>query len=144
MTSLTLTQAREAIYQHFVDNYGTTTAFSFEAEDEDEPPSPATGQPPDPWVRISVRANTGGGQESLGRIGTRSFWRDGTIIAQIFTPINQGLRQGDVLAQTIRGIFEAQRFGGIVTNDGIVQESPPEDRWIVHIVEVFFNYEEIK
>lgn len=131
----TLIQAREVVYQRFVDNY-TSTPFTFEGEDY-TPPSPA-------WVRLSVRANTAGGQDTLGRAGNRRFRRNGIIAAQVFTPINQGLRQGDDLAQAIREIFEAQSFNGLDTTDGLIRESPPEDEWFIHIVEVFFDYDEVK
>ena len=131
----TLTEAREAVYQRFAVNY-TSTPFTFEAESFD-PPDTA-------WVRLSVRANAAGGQDTLGRTGSRRFRRSGIIAAQVFTPTNQGLREGDELAQSIRALFEARSFSGLDTNDGLVRESPPEDEWIVHIVEVFFDYEEVK
>lgn len=131
----TLNEAREAIYQRFVDNY-VATVFTFENEDFD-PPETA-------WVRLSVRGNVGGGQETLGAPGGRKFRRRGIIVAQVYTPLNQGLQQGDQLGQSIRAIFEAEGFSDIDANDGLVRESPPRDDFFVHIVEVFFEYEETK
>lgn len=102
-----------------------------------------------------MRANTAGGQDTLGRVGNRRFRRIGIIAAQVFTPINRpvfaggtdlndGLGSGDDLAQAIREIFEARSFSGLQTNDGLVRESPPEGEWFIHIVEVFFDYDEVK
>lgn len=131
----TLNEVREAIYQRFTSNY-TSTPFTFENESFD-PPETA-------WVRLSVRANVSGGQETLGGSGERRFRRRGIVAVQVFTPRDQGLREGDLLAQNIRTIFESQRFSGIDTNDGIVRESSPQDDFFVHIVEVFFGYQETK
>lgn len=130
----TLNEAREAVYQRFVDNY-TTTPFTFENEDFD-PPETA-------WVRLFVRSLSGG-QETLGGVGGRRFRRRALVGAQVFTPLNAGMREGDVIAQEILELFEAVGFSGLDANDGIVRESPPGDEWIVHIVEIFFEYEETK
>jgi hypothetical protein len=129
-----LGQAREAVYQRFVDQY-TSTPFTFENESF-SPPETA-------WVRISVR-NTAGGQETLGRLGNRRFRRSATIVVQVFTPLDAGMSEGDTLANEVLGIFEAVEFGDLDTNDGLVRESPSDGKWNIHIVQVSFQYDEIK
>lgn len=130
----TLVEAREQIYQRFANNF-TTVPLTFEGEDFD-PPETA-------WVRLVVR-HTAGGQDTLGPVGARRFIRRGIIRVTIYTPTNQGLRQGDALGQEVLNLFEAIRFDGIRPNDGLVRESPIQDEWIVHVADILFDYEETK
>ena len=57
-------------------------------------------QIPAPWVRISVIFNEGG-QTSLGVKGNRRFQKSGFVNVQVFTPVNKGTDQNDVLSHIV-------------------------------------------
>lgn len=131
---VTVVEAREAIYQRFVDNY-SATQFVFEGEQFPDTPNE--------WVRLSVRHNARV-QSTMGGTGNRRFRASGLIVVQIYTQPNQGLRRGDGLGQSILGIYEGVGFSGIDCTTGLVRESIPEDEYTVHIASIAFDYDEIK
>ena len=130
----TINEARESVYQRFVDNY-VTTVFTFDNESF----SPPEGS----WVRLVVR-NTGGGQETLGRPTNRKYRRNASVFAQVFTLTDQGTSAGDAIAREIRALYESVSFDGLDFNDGTIREPGGDGRFYQHLVEVFFDYEEIK
>ena len=139
--SVTLPEARERVYQRWVDNVPTalTDAWTFENEDFDEPAEDTS------WARVSVR-DLGGGQNTLGPIGGRKFRRTAAVAIQVFTPRGSGMGTGDSLAHTVRGIFEGVSFSGLDFNNGVVSEIPPDDddKFVQHNVVVSFDYDETK
>ena len=88
--------------------------------------------------------NVDGKQESLGKIGNRRFERFGIIIANVFTPLEEGTSEGDNLARDIQNIYEGTRFNGVTINNSIVREKGVEDQWYHTIFEANFVYYEIK
>ena len=134
----TLTAAREAIYQAFVDGWGATSVFTFDNENFD-PPDDAS------WVRLSVRHNAST-QETLGRTGNRRFARLGSALVQIFTRDNIGARTADTLATTAREIFEGVSLAGTTIRflDVIVRETGPDGKWYQVVVEATFEYDETR
>ncbi len=132
----TLNEAREAVYSRFVTQWGTTTPIVFDDEDFDEPAD-------SPWVRLAVR-NMVRGQETLGQVGNRRFRSTARVFVQVYTRTNVGVKQGDVLATQARDIFEATSFEGLDFNDGVVRETGPDGKWYQHVVDIAFDYDEIK
>lgn len=132
----TLGEAREAVYSRFVAQWGTTTPFVF---DNEELEGPTDG----PWARLTVRGLSRG-QETMGRTGNRRFRSAALVFVQVYTRTNTGVKQGDELAAQARNIFEATSFDGLDFNDGVVRESDPQGKWYQHLVEVAFDYDEIK
>ncbi len=132
----TLNEAREAVYTRFVTQWGTTTPVAFDDEDFEEPAD-------SPWVRLTVR-NVSRGQETLGRAGNRKFRSAAQVFVQVYTRTNTGVKQGDTLATQAKDIFEATSFSGLDFNDGVVRETGPDGKWYQHLIEIAFDYEEIK
>jgi len=110
----TLAEAREAVYQRFVDQWGSTTPYCFENE------ATTLDQGRVPWARVSFRL-IGGGQAGLG---SNRYDRNCLVIVQIFTPVNQGTAEADLLAKTAADIFESQSFDGLDFFDAVVQLVP--------------------
>jgi len=135
---MTSTQtARETIYQTFVTDWANATPVTFANEDF----SPPTDTP---WVRLAVLHFTGN-QETLGEVGNRRFRREGQISIQVFTPLNDGLRDIDALVQSARQIFEGRTLTGpIWCTDSAVQEIGPSDGWFQFNVDTDFAYEEVR
>ena len=136
MTSVTLADAREAIYQRWATNWGTTTDFTFANEDFTSP----TDQP---WVRLTINEEAGQ-QDSLGSDGCRKFLRRGRVLIQIFNATDAGLRSLDLLAQQARDIFEGTRFSGIWFTNVDVRESGSGGEWYQFTVDAPFSYQETK
>lgn len=134
----TMAQAREAIYQRFVNEWGSTLVYTFDNEDFN-PPDNAS------WARVAVRhlAST---QETLGASGNRKFARRGSVFVQIFTLQDTGTANVDTLATKVREMFEGRDIAGtnIRFYDVIVQETGPSGKWYQTTVEAQFEYDETR
>jgi hypothetical protein len=146
----TLTQTREAIYQRWDTNWGVTTDYVFENEDDS-----SLDEGTSSWARLSVR-EVGGGQESLGGSGDRKYIRNGIVVIQIFTPTDgsPGMKDAGDLAHTARGIFEGTYFSDLFFNDAQIREGEFQSfdsssnrgasKWRQTTVTIDFFYEEVK
>jgi hypothetical protein len=131
----TINEAREAVYERWDTQWGSTTPFTFENEDFDTPDVP--------WARVSVR-NQASEQRTLGAPGNRRFRRIASVFVQIFDLVDNGLLTLDGLSQTARTIFEGVSFSGLDFNNVVVRESGTDGKWYQFVVEAFFDYEETK
>ena len=129
--------AREYILQRFVDNIGSTN-FTFSNENYD----PAVDTE---WVLFEV-LELSSFQETLGVSGNRKYERSGLVQARIFTPINEGTSLSDSIATTIRTTFEGISFDGIRCYDAVSRQTAPDPKntWFQQIVEIYFEYTDIK
>jgi len=140
MTSVTINEAREAIYQRWVDNVpsgiGSNYAFANEAF---TPPTNA------PWARLTV-VHEQGEQDSLGPIASakRKFLRRGRVLIQIYDQVDQGTRVLDLLADESRDIFEGTLFDGVYFISADIRESGQDGEWMQLIVDAPFDYQETK
>lgn len=134
----TLTAATETMYDLFLDAWGSTTSVTADNESFD-PPDNAS------WARISIRHNAGG-QQTLGGVGDRKFFRRGSFFVQIYTTEGQGRNAGDILAAQARDVFEGVSITGTTVRflDVIVRETGLDGKWYQHVVEATFEYEETK
>lgn len=135
---MTPNEAREAIYQRWAAQWGTTSPFVFDNETNTTLDAGIVA-----WARVSAR-NNGGGQETLGPTGHRGYLRRGSVFVQIFTPLNRGMKDSAVLAHQARAIFEGVSFSGIDFNNGQVREVGPDGKWYMTVVEAAFEYYETK
>lgn len=133
----TLNEARDAVYERFLTQWGVTTPLTFDNEAFD-PPSDGSA-----WIRISVR-NEFGQQASLGPPGQRRFDRFARVFVQIFTKPDTGLKEADTLATLAQGIVEAVSFDGLRFKSGSIREVGVSDGWQSHLVDVPFDYQETK
>jgi hypothetical protein len=83
----------------------------------------------------------------MGSGGLNRYSRSGVCFIQVFTPLNQGTREADTLAQSARDIFEGTTLASnaIRFNDVIIREIGPDDGgWYQVLVECEFEYDERK
>lgn len=134
----TLNEAREAIYGLFNTAWADRTPLTFDNERFDPPDDAA-------WVRLTVR-HTGSFQETLGPPGRRKFMRTGSCFAQIFVPIDQGVKEADTLATVAREVFEGVSISGTTVRflDTIMRESGPEKKLYGVVIEANFEYDETR
>jgi hypothetical protein len=138
MTSVTLNQAREAIYARWVANIpsGISTNYTF-INEKFVAPTDA------PWARLSV-LHEQGNQDSLGAVGDRKFLRRARVLIQLFNTVDSGLRSLDTLADAARDIFEGVSFSGLHFNSVDIRESGQDGDWYQVIVDAPFFYSETK
>ena len=134
----TLSEAKEAVYQRFVDNYTGVTLdrITFDNEDFNEPD---TGD----WVRLVVRS-TSRIQDTLGKAGNRRFRSTASVFVQVYTATNTGVKQSDTLAVEAADIFEGVSFSGLDFQSAVIRETGPDGKWYQSVVEAEFSYDEIK
>lgn len=135
----TLPEARERIYQAFVDAAVLPTGrYTF----ENEVYTPPVGET---WARLVVRHRVRA-QETLGIVGNRKFESLGGVIVQCFAPLDTGTAGADTVAQAVRAAFE----GKVLLPEHIrlygaqVREIGSDGAWYQINVEAFFNYDETK
>lgn len=136
----TITDAREALYGEIYNNITTVPQARVTFDNEKfDPPSDVS------WVRIAVR-HFGGAQFSLGPVGERKFSRTGAVFAQVFIPMNDGVRAGDVIVNEIRTLIEGKDISGttIMTWDSEVRENGLTDGYYMFVVETRFEYHETR
>ncbi len=135
----TINQAKEAIYLAF-ETAWDTTGHPFTLDNEDFTPPEGT-----PWARCVVR-HTVGPQDSLGAVGNRKFLRQGSVLVQVYTLINDGTATSDALVKTVSEAFEGKTLPGtsVTIFDMAPRETGPTGKWYQVVVEGTFNYEEIR
>lgn len=137
-TTLGLAAARRLICARLVTYWaarGETAPLTFDNESYDGPRGP--------WVRLVVR-HFGSIQMTLGPIGSRRFRRSGSILVQCFDVSDIGLEAADTLAASVTAIFEAVKFSTIETHASVPRELPSDGMYAGIIVEIPFDYDEIK
>tara|TARA_R110002167_G_C12707228_1_gene655170 strand:- start:63249 stop:63653 length:405 start_codon:yes stop_codon:yes gene_type:complete len=133
--STTTSEAREAIYQRFVDN---TTLVNFTLMNEKY-----TAPTDTMWARVTVNHDTGE-QDSLGGIGSRKFLRRGRVLIQIYDQVDNGIDELDTIAQLTRNIFEGVSFAGLYFTNVDIRETGQDGEWYQMIVDAPFDYQETK
>jgi hypothetical protein len=136
MTSVTMNEAREAIYLKWVTDWAAATPITF-ANEAFVPPTDA------PWARLTV-VHEDGNVDSLGITGSRKFLRQGRVLIQLFDSVNQGLRSLDLLTANARDIFEGTQFSGLYFRSVDVRESGQDGEWLQFVVDAPFFYQETK
>lgn len=136
---MTANEAREIIYQAFVDSWNpkapkVPVTFTNERFDSNKVPE---------FVRVSVRHGPGG-QWTLGVEGGRVYRRRGAVVVQVYSSVDRGLLRMDELTTAARDIFEGKTIHQVMFNDGNIFELPPEGEWARGDVSVFFTYDETK
>ena len=132
----TPSQAKLAITDLFVTEWADRTPYTKDNE-EFKPDDIPT------WVRLTIR-HTGGNQETLGKKGNRKYERRGIITVSVFTPIETGTYDSDILSKAAQDIFEGENFGGVVVNDTNIREIGANDKWYQVLMEANFHYNELK
>lgn len=136
----TLNEARLAVATRFLAQYTGVASGRIVLQNEDEDFSEDTTIP---WIRLSVldQVRT---QQTLGKVTNRRYLSLAQVFVQIFTETGIGMNTGDNLATEALGIFEGVSFSGLDFNDGLARQAGADGKWYQHIVEVNFDYDEIK
>lgn len=134
----TLNTAKEAVYLRFVTNFTALAAdrITFDNEEFD---IPSTGD----WVRLAVRS-VSRVQETLGKKTNRVFRSSATVFVQVFTRVNTGTMQSDLLTKAAADVFEGESFSGLDFKSVLVRELGPEGAWFRAVAEAEFDFDEIK
>lgn len=135
MTSVALNEARGIIYAALVAGIGGTS-YTFDNEAYDPPADAA-------WVRLSMR-HTGRTLDTLAPVGNRKFEASGSVIVQVFAPLDTGAAGCDAVVETVRALFEGVTLSGIFFYGAVVREIGPGDDWYQTNVEAAFTYNEVK
>ena len=141
----TINQAREACYQAFVSGWGSRTAYHLEGHPFTEPGTDVQ------WVRCVVR-NFGGATETMGDTGNKKYRRNGSVIISVFTPADQGMKNGADHAQFALNIFEGKNIAVPSSTErldfisGTVREIPldSDEKSRMTEVEIPFDFTETK
>lgn len=132
-----LNEARKLVYDKFIADWADETIYDLDNDKFDIPEGDIS------WLRLVVR-NKVGTQDTLGKIGSRKFLRDATVMVQVFTELDTGTSEGDRLSTKVRGIFEGIRLNGLWFFASDIQEIGSDGTFFQHNVECTFNYEETK
>jgi hypothetical protein len=130
-------EAREAICNRWSTEWGTRTPFVFEDEQSN------LDQGKVPWTRVSIR-ELSSEQHTMGDPGTRKYWRQAEVLIQSFTLVTKGMKAASEQADAARAVFEDKSFGGIDCFEGQIRSSLPDGKWHMTVVQVRFDYYEVR
>jgi len=131
----TISQAREAINQRWIDGWGNRTPYTFSNESY-KPDTRA-------WARVTARHEFGR-QDTLGGEGNRKFLYGGRLFLQLFTLRDRGTKEIDDHAQFAKDIFEGRKFDGVWVTRAVPRELGEDGPWHMLTVECEFTYEQVK
>lgn len=134
-----MSQAVEAMYLRWSTNW-TSSVFAFEGE------AHSLDEGVVPWALLGVAHEPRGddGQQTLGRVGSRRYKRQGRLWVQLSVLESGGRQPLDGLGHTARGIFEGVSFSGIRFFDATFRETGKDGKWLQGMLEAEFDYQEIK
>ena len=131
-------EATEAIYQRFLDNFTGVVAGNIDFDNEKFEPAGSGA-----WVRLTVRGRSRV-QDTLGKTGNRRFRSAKSVFVQVYTDIDTGVQQADILGAEARDVFEGVSFSGLDFGNAFKEEKGPDGKWYEVLVEAEFEYDEIK
>lgn len=134
----TVNEAREAIYNMFINTFIGVTADRI-AFDNEEFNAPSSGS----WVRLVTRTGTRK-QDTLGEQGNRRFRTGAKVFVQVYTDSNTGVQTGDSISRQAADVFDGMSFNSLDFGASVTRELGPDGKWYQHLVEVDFDYDDIK
>jgi hypothetical protein len=132
-----VTAAQYAI-DRFTTEWGVTTPYRIDNEGFDPRTVGAN-----PWVDLVIAPVTAR-QQTLGRAGNRLFFRQDLLVITIASPKDKGPGPALRLAEQVRDIFEGYRNGGLYVTNVTVRRQGNDGQWYRVVVDVAFNYHELK
>lgn len=135
-----LTQAKQHVFDRFLDNWTGTalTQVVFENESHESLDAGSLA-----WVRVSVREITGG-QITLGPETARKYRRFCRAFIQVFTPPDTGCSAGFSLAEQARDLFEGTSFEGIDCYNSQIDVLGMSGKWFYTLTQCDFNFDDTK
>ena len=127
-------EALEAIYTRFLAEFSLPGNTVLENEEDSFSSS---------WVRLSVRSASRS-QDTLGVKANRKYRSSASVLVQVYTPVNTGVKESATLAKEAADIFEGESFSGLDFGVAQTRETGPTGKWHQTVVEVPFDFDEIK
>jgi len=111
------------IEQRIKDNWATTVVAFPNVPLKKKPVSD------DHWIRLRVFNDT----TNRITIGTPGLHRaSGTVVIEIFTPLNKGTRTGFTYGDTLAELFRDAQFNGITFQEVNISDAGPYEGWQKH------------
>ena len=101
---------------------------------------PASGA----WARLTVQGAGGAGEQTMGPAGARRFTRRSRLFIQLYDDADKGTQTLDGLVKDALDIFESRSFDGLRFFPASTPRYSEDGRWTQALVEVPFDYQEIK
>jgi hypothetical protein len=95
------------------------------------------------WIDFQVAPVTSR-QATLGQPGNQKWYRQDLLVITVASPTDRGLGPAMRLAAQVRGIFEGFRNGGLYVTNPTVRRQGNDGQWFRVVVDVPFNYHELK
>jgi hypothetical protein len=131
--------AARYMYERFATQWGATTLYRLDNESFDARTVP-DGQA---WLDLQVAPVTSR-QATLGQPGNQKWYRQDLLVITVASPTDKGLGPAMRLAAQVRGIFEGFRNGGLYVTNPTVRRQGNDGQWFRVVVDVPFNYHELK
>lgn len=140
MTNLVV--ATDAIYSEWL-SFQAGSAYAdlvtlFGNEDSSEGVKPEDGDVA--WFRVTFREAAGGRANLNGSgVGSRLYERLGFLAIQCFTPVNQGQKAANAMAEAARDSFEDRRHASnndIIYLNASIRPQPQDGKWYAVLLEV--------
>lgn len=136
---MTLTDARNAIFDIFYAGYWQATGYKVKWPDlpEFKPVNEV------PWARVNLQHQRGGQGSLSGAAGSKRWDRNGVLTIQIFTPIGTGLSEGYNMAQSVMALYEGVAVESLWFRNVRVNEAAPDGAFNQINVVIDFEYDEV-
>jgi len=133
-----INEAKVLILNQFNTGWAGATPVAYEDEEYDKPIDRSA------HVRLTIREYVSR-QETLGRVGTRRYLREGAAFVEVFVPEGKGTKEADDLSELVRTVLEGVRVsGGLWFLHMNLRELPVKDAHYRQTCEAIFNYEQTK
>lgn len=126
----------------FVDGW-TATPYRFDNEMFDPRTAGNVSNDNAAWLDLVIAPVTGR-QQTLGRPGNRLFYRRDLLVVTVASRADRGAGPATRLAEQVRDLFEGYRNGGLYVTDVVVRRIGNNGEWYRVVVDVPFNYHEMK
>lgn len=130
--------AATLMIQRFTSQWGSTTPFRIDNEGYD--PRTAGNQA---WLDLVIAPVTSR-QQTLGQPGNQKWFYQDLLVVTVAAPRDKGPGPALRLAAQVRGIFEGFRNGGLYVTTAIVRRLGNDSQWLRVVVDVAFNYHDLK
>jgi len=132
---MTPTEARNAMTSKYLVEYSGQFPIAIDNQIFTQP------KPAEKYVRVTVKFNVGS-QHTLGRKGNRKFVKLGLLFIQIFTPINTGTNENDILANDSLELFDGESLGRLWFYNGRIETGANDGVYYQQNVVVEFEFED--
>lgn len=98
----------------------------------------------DPWARVTLHHSIGRQSSLSNELGKRLFTNEGTLVIQVFAPMNDSLNLCYSLAQSLIDIYSAAHSDDVWFRFPRIREIGPSGDFMQVNVLVDFNYDDVR